>query len=68
VVEQTLTHREVRVTIETARASGTPVDSDVRWVAPEGIAAMGISSLARKSLCCAGVLTHDHTSRTLRAP
>jgi A/G-specific adenine glycosylase len=68
VVEQTLTHREVRVTIETARASGTPVDSDVRWVAPEGIAAMGISSLARKSLRCAGVLTHDHTSRTLRAP
>jgi A/G-specific adenine glycosylase len=68
IVEQTLTHREVRVTIETARASGTPFDADVRWVAPEGIAALGISSLARKSLRCAGVLTPDHTSKTLRAP
>ena len=68
IVEQTLTHREVRVIIETARASGTPVEADVRWVAPEGIAALGISSLARKSLRCAGVLTPDHTSRTLPAP
>ena len=68
VVEQTLTHREVHVTVATARASGTPPDADVRWVAPEGIAAMGMSSLARKSLRCAGVLTPDRTSRTLRGP
>ncbi|TMA39805.1 MAG: A/G-specific adenine glycosylase [Deltaproteobacteria bacterium] len=64
----TLTHREVSVMIGTARASGTPVDADVRWMAPEGIAALGISSLARKSLRCAGVLTPARTSRTLPAP
>ena len=54
-VEQTLTHREVRVVIRAARASGTPRSAEVRWVAPEGIAALGLSSLARKSLRCAGV-------------
>ena len=68
IVEQTLTHREVRVTVEMARASGTPVSSEVRWVTPDGIAAMGISSLARKTLRCAGVLTPAHASRTLRRP
>jgi A/G-specific adenine glycosylase len=68
VVEQTLTHREVRVTIEAARASGIPLSAEVRWVAPEGIAVLGISSLARKSLRCAGVLTAERSSRTLRAP
>ena len=57
IVEQTLTHREVRVTIQTARASGTPSSPDVRWVVPGGIAALGVSSLARKSLRRAGVPT-----------
>jgi A/G-specific adenine glycosylase len=68
VVEQTLTHREVRVRIEAAKASGTPASAEVRWVAPEGIAALGISSLARKSLRRAGVLTAERSSTTLRAP
>jgi A/G-specific adenine glycosylase len=68
IVEQTLTHREVRVTIEAARASGTPSSADVRWVAPEGIAALGISSLARKSLRRAGVLTPEGPSTTVRGP
>jgi A/G-specific adenine glycosylase len=57
VVEQTLTHREVRVTLEEARASGTPTSADVRWVGPSGIAALGVSSLARKSLRRAGFFT-----------
>jgi A/G-specific adenine glycosylase len=57
IVEQTLTHREVRVTLQTARASGTPRSPDVRWVVPSGIVALGVSSLARKSLRRAGVLT-----------
>jgi A/G-specific adenine glycosylase len=56
VVEQTLTHREVRVAIRAARASGTPAGSEVRWVAADGLAAVGLSSLARKSLQKAGVL------------
>ena len=68
VVEQTLTHREVRVRIEAARASGTPAAGEVRWVAPEGLAALGLSSLTRKSLLLAGVLTAERPSRTLRAP
>jgi adenine-specific DNA glycosylase len=54
-VEQTLTHREVRVTIRAARASGKPSSSEVRWVIPEGLAALGLSSLTRKSLRRAGV-------------
>ena len=54
-VEQTLTHREVRVSIKSARASGAPSSGEVRWVAPEGLAALGLSSLARKSLRKAGV-------------
>ena len=56
IVEQTLTHREVRVAIRAARASGVPASTDVRWVAPDGLAAVGLSSLARKSLRQAGVL------------
>jgi len=56
VVEQTLTHREVRVAIRAARASGIPASAEVRWVAPDGLAAVGLSSLARKSLRKAGVL------------
>ncbi|HEY6911377.1 MAG TPA: A/G-specific adenine glycosylase [Myxococcales bacterium] len=67
-VEQTLTHREVRVTVRAARASGTPRSPNVRWVAPEGLVALGLSSLARKSLRQAGVLTEGRPSRTLRAP
>jgi A/G-specific adenine glycosylase len=67
-VEQTLTHREVRVMIRSARASGTPQSDDVRWVAPEGVVSLGLSSLARKSLRQAGVLTQERPSRTLRAP
>ncbi|HET9753032.1 MAG TPA: A/G-specific adenine glycosylase [Myxococcales bacterium] len=67
-VEQTLTHREVRVMVRSARASGTPESADVRWVLPGGLAALGISSLARKSLRQAGVLTGERPSTTLRAP
>ena len=54
-VEQTLTHREVRVSIQAARASGSPKSPEVRWVAADGLAALGLSSLARKSLRRAGV-------------
>jgi len=68
VVEQTLTHREVRVSVAAARASGTPGSAEVRWVLPEGLSALGLSSLARKSLRLAGVLTAERTSTTLRAP
>jgi len=68
VVEQTLTHREVRVAIRAARASGTPRSGEVRWVAPEGLFALGLSSLARKSLRKAGVLTPARPSKTVRAP
>jgi A/G-specific adenine glycosylase len=68
VVEQTLTHREVRVEIDGGRASGLPSSPEVRWVAPEGIAALGVSSLGRKSLRVAGVLTAKRRSTRLRAP
>jgi hypothetical protein len=68
LVEQTLTHREVRVEIASGRASGTPGSAEVRWVAPEGISALGLSSLARKSLRVAGVLTARRPSTRLRAP
>lgn len=57
VVEQVLTHRLVRVTIGSARGAGTPRSDDARWIAPEGLAGVGLSSLARKSLAQAGVLT-----------
>jgi A/G-specific adenine glycosylase len=68
LVEQTLTHREVRVEIAGGRASGTPASAEVRWVAPDGISALGLSSLARKSLRLAGVLTAKRPSTRLRAP
>ena len=55
VVEQTLTHREVRVTIRTARGSGVPRSEHLRWVLPAQLAAVGLSSLARKSLLRAGI-------------
>ena len=67
IVEQTLTHREVRVEIQAARASGTPSSGNVRWVAPAGLSALGLSSLARKSLGRAGVLTPRRPSRTFDA-
>jgi A/G-specific adenine glycosylase len=68
VVEQTLTHRQVRVTVQAARASGAPASAEVRWVVAEGIAALGISSLTRKSLRQAGILTPARPSRTFPAP
>jgi hypothetical protein len=68
MVEQTLTHREVRVSVAAARASGTPGSLEVRWVFPDGLSALGLSSLARRSLRLAGVLTAERASRTLRAP
>jgi A/G-specific adenine glycosylase len=68
IVEQALTHREVRVSVHAARASGRPTSGSVRWVAPDGLSALGLSSLARKSLCQAGVLTPRRPSTTLRAP
>jgi A/G-specific adenine glycosylase len=49
VVEQTLTHREVRVTVRTARASGV-AGLPFRWVTPDGLASLGLSSLTRKTL------------------
>ena len=55
VVEQTLTHREVRVSIQGGRGSGTPRSADLRWVLPARLGALGLSSLARKSLRKAGV-------------
>jgi A/G-specific adenine glycosylase len=55
IVEQTLTHREVRVTIQSGRASGTPRGDGLRWVDPGGLHALGLSSLARKSLRKAGL-------------
>ena len=55
VVEQTLTHREVRVTIQSGRGSGTPRTQALRWVLPAHLDGLGLSSLARKSLRKAGV-------------
>ena len=55
IVAQTLTHREVRVAIRTGRASGTPRGEGLKWVAPEGLHRLGLSSLARKSLRQAGI-------------
>jgi hypothetical protein len=57
VVEQVLTHRLVRVSVSAAEATGDPRVEGWRWVAPDGLAAMGLSSVARKSLAQAGVLT-----------
>jgi len=54
-VAQSLTHREVRVQVRTARGSGTPKGEDLRWVLPAQLPALGISSLARKSLRAAGI-------------
>ncbi|TMA24246.1 MAG: A/G-specific adenine glycosylase [Deltaproteobacteria bacterium] len=55
VVEQTLTHRQVRVTVKAGRASGTPRSDDLRWVGPNALHQLGLSSLARKSLRKAGI-------------
>ena len=55
VVEQTLTHREVRVAIRSGRASGTPRTDRLRWVLPAQLDSLGLSSLARKSLRKAGI-------------
>jgi A/G-specific adenine glycosylase len=49
VVEQTLTHREVRVTVRQGLASGQPGDG-FRWVAPDGFVQLGLSSLTKKTL------------------
>jgi A/G-specific adenine glycosylase len=54
IVEQTLTHREVRVTVHSARASGEP-GQGLRWVLPDGLEKLGLSSLTRKTLCAAQV-------------
>lgn len=53
-VRQTLTHREVHVEIFTAAASGR-APAGMRWVAPADLGALGLSSLATKSLRQAGV-------------
>ena len=63
LVEQTLTHREVRVAVSSAAASGNPLDANARWVEVDGLAQLGLSSLARKSLRQAGVLTSHVPSR-----
>ena len=55
VVEQTLTHREVRVSIRRGRGSGTPRTETLRWVLPLHLGALGLSSLTRKSLRRAGI-------------
>jgi A/G-specific adenine glycosylase len=67
-VQQTLTHREVRVHVAAGRASGTPRDPALRWVPPEALAGYGLSSLARKTMKQAGVLTPGRTLETLRPP
>ena len=53
-VRQTLTHREVRVAIFTASATGR-APAGMRWVLPSGLGSLGLSSLAAKSLQQAGV-------------
>ena len=55
IVEQTLTHREVRVSVSTAPAAGTPRNQALRWVQPSKLAKIGLSSLAKKSLRKAGI-------------
>jgi len=55
VVEQTLTHRQVRVTVKAGRASGKPCSDDLKWVGPSALHQLGLSSLARKSLRKAGI-------------
>ena len=65
-VEQTLTHREVRVQVAAARASGKPRSPQVRWVEPGALASYGLSSLARKTLQRAGGLTAGRSPATLR--
>jgi A/G-specific adenine glycosylase len=55
-VEQTLTHRQVRVNIRSGRASGAPRSESLRWVAPEDLRKLGLSSLAQRSLQVAGVV------------
>lgn len=55
IVEQTLTHREVRVAVHTGRGSGAPRADSLRWVAPRHLGSLGLSSLARKSLQKAGI-------------
>jgi A/G-specific adenine glycosylase len=55
IVAQTLTHREVRVSVSSGRGSGTPRSADLRWVAPAQLGTVGLSSLARKSLRKAGI-------------
>jgi A/G-specific adenine glycosylase len=70
VVEQTLTHREVRVTVHSGRASGEAGEGFV-WVAPEGLAGVGLSSLTKKTLRAAEVLprlTSRTSSSTFRRP
>ena len=56
VVEQTLTHREVSVTVRTGAASGVPRGPALRFFLPSELSTIGLSSLARKSLRRAGVL------------
>lgn len=55
IVEQTLTHREVRVAIRTAEGTGAPRAESLRWVKPSELAGIGLSSLAKKSLRKAGL-------------
>jgi A/G-specific adenine glycosylase len=66
LVEQTLTHREVRVTVQRAQAQGPAGDGFV-WTAPDGLARLGLSSLTRKTLVAAG-LTSRASSRKVRRP
>ena len=56
IVEQTLTHREVRVHVEGAKGTGAPRHRDLRWLQPSLLGSVGLSSLARKCLAVAGVL------------
>jgi adenine-specific DNA glycosylase len=55
IVEQTLTHREVRVRLLRGAATGTPRGDGVRWVLPRDLGQVGLSSLARKALRKAGI-------------
>jgi A/G-specific adenine glycosylase len=66
IIEQTLTHREVRVTVQRARASGKAMEG-FAWTAPEGLARHGLSSLTRKTLKAAR-LTERASSGSFRRP
>jgi A/G-specific adenine glycosylase len=53
-VQQTLTHRQLRVALFSARGSATERE-DLRFVGPGNLVSIGLSSLARKCLRACGI-------------